>query len=224
MRVAVLDGDLDDGMEVTRAVHAHHGLATFDQLAKALEHETVESGAFRTKLTTARVFGFVDIEGERVSLTDIGNEAVRPETEGRAKAQAFLRVPLYQAIYEKYKGRLLPGNTVLEADMEALGVAPKQKGRARQGFQRSAEQAKLGKDRLVLPAGVSLDSKTSNGEKGRKVDTVIHAEPSAELSPALLALFDMLPAPGSEWSAEKREEWMRFAAAMFNRLYKDKPT
>jgi hypothetical protein len=49
-----------------------------------------------------------------------------------------------------------------------------------------------------------------------------HIQPSSDLNPALLALFDMLPPAGSEWSIEKREEWLRFAAAMFNRLYKDK--
>ena len=109
--------------------------------------------------------------------------------------------------------------------MESFGVASKQTNRARQTFQRSAEQAQIfndKKDRLVLPAGISLDSTTPKGEKSRKMDPTIHAEPSADLSPALLALFDMLPTPGSEWSTEKREEWMRFATAMFNRLYKDK--
>lgn len=54
------------------------------------------------------------------------------------------------------------------------------------------------------------------------MDTAIHAEPSAGLNPALLALFDLLSPPGSERSAEKREEWLRFAATMFKRLYKDK--
>jgi len=50
------------------------------------------------------------------------------------------------------------------------------------------------------------------GEKSRKMETAIHAEPSADLNPPLLASFDMLRPTGSE-----------FAATMFNRLYKDKP-
>jgi hypothetical protein len=45
------------------------------------------------------------------------------------------------------------GNSALEADMVELGVVAMQKSRARQGFQRSADQEKLGKGRLVLPAG-----------------------------------------------------------------------
>ncbi len=61
-------------------------------------------------------------------------------------------------------------DAVLEADMVEVGVASKQKSRARQGFQRSAEQAKLGKDRLVLPSGVSLDSNAPNGGTSRKME------------------------------------------------------
>lgn len=41
-----------------------------------------------------------------------------------------------------------------------------------------------------------------------------------DLNQALLALFDALPPAGSKWSLEKREEWLRFAKMMFNRLYK----
>ncbi len=63
--------------------------------------------------------------------------------------------------------RPLP-DSALEAEMETLGVAPKQKAKARQGFQRSAEQAKRfgrGRDRLVLPGGISLDSTPSREAK-----------------------------------------------------------
>lgn len=37
-------------------------------------------------------------------------------------------MPLYQAIYKKYKGRLSPGNAAREAEMEALGVLQNKKG------------------------------------------------------------------------------------------------
>jgi hypothetical protein len=54
------------------------------------------------------------------------------------------------------------------------------------------------------------------------MENVTYAEPNVDLNPALLALFDSLPEPASEWSVEKRQEWLRFAASIFNRLYKDK--
>jgi hypothetical protein len=66
-----------------------------------------------------------------------------PNRMPEAKARAFLAVPLYKAVYEKYKGGVLPPAAALERDLVALGVAEKQKGRAGQVFERSAEQAGL---------------------------------------------------------------------------------
>jgi hypothetical protein len=118
---------------------------------------------------------------------------------------------------------LLPGDGVLEADMVEFGVASKQDGRARQGFQRSAVQAKLGKDRLVLPAGVSLDSTAPHhGEKGRKMETLHTPAPTGDMDPMLATLFEDLPPSGSEWSQDARDEWLRILRRAFSRVYKDK--
>jgi hypothetical protein len=65
---------------------------------------------------------------------------VDPQQEREARARAFLSVPLYKAIYDKYKGGVLPPAAALERDVVGLGVAEKQTGRARQVFERSAEQ------------------------------------------------------------------------------------
>ncbi|HUA33127.1 MAG TPA: hypothetical protein VMA09_05940 [Candidatus Binataceae bacterium] len=151
-------------------------------------------------------------------------EIVRPDKAQQAKARAFLSVPLYKAIYEKYKGRLLGGNAVLEQDMVDLGVAEKQKARARQGFQRSAEQAKLGRDRLVLPAGVSLDSRPtpSNGEKGRKMEHQQQPQftPSGDVNPVLSFLLKSLPPSGSDWPQDARQQWMRMLELALDEMYK----
>lgn len=215
-------GGLDDALAVAKALSENGGLGDMDQLAAWLKHDNVISGAFRLKVSAARIFGLIEVKDEKATLTDLGNEIARPESESKARALAFLKVPLYRAMFEKYKGRLLPGNAVLESDMVALGVAPKQKARARQGFQRSAELAKMGKDRLVLPAGVSLDSKVSNGGASRKMDATI-TTPVSETNPLLLALFDELPPQGTEWSRDAREQWLRILQRTLDRLYPDKP-
>jgi hypothetical protein len=87
-------------------------------------------------------------------LTPLGVRAVNAASEAIARVDAFLNVPLYSAIYEKYKGHLLPPAKALEREMVALGVAPKQADKARQVFDRSARQAGFhaeGEDRLVRP-------------------------------------------------------------------------
>jgi hypothetical protein len=218
--------DLNDAVAVAKAIFEHGGQqGATDQLAAWLKHENVESGAFKIKILAARMFGVIQTDGDTVSLTDLGNQIVDSQTETAARAQAFLRVPLYRAIYEKYKGRKLPGDAALESEMGTLGVAPKQKARARQGFQRSAEQAKLfaqGKDRLVLPGGVSLDSTTPNGEKGRKMDTQTNIA-TGELDPMVSMLFESLPPSGSEWSNDARQQWLDILRRAFDRVYKEKP-
>lgn len=218
---------LNDAVDVAQAIFEHGGQqGTTDQLAAWLKHETVESGTFKIKILAARMFGLVRSDGDTISLTDLGSQIVDPKTEHLARAQAFLRVPLYRAIYEKYKGHLLPGDTALEAEMVTLGVASKQKARARQGFQRSAEQANLfalGKDRLVLPSGVSLDSTTPpNGEKGRKMEqvTVSQTCPS-EINPLIAALIEDLPATG-EWTRDEHDLWARVFLRTVDKLYKVK--
>lgn len=123
-------------------------------------------------------------------------------------------------IYEKYKGHLLPGDRVLEEKMVALGVAQKQKSRARQGFQLSAEQAKLGKDRLVVPPGVSLDSKPNEEGRARKMETSLQ-ELSGEINPAIAVFIEELPASG-EWTREERDFWTRIFLRTLDRVYKIK--
>ena len=84
----------------------------------------------------------------------MGRAIVDPQQERAERANAFLCVPLYKAIYEKYKGGVLPLPAALERDIIWLGVAEKQTGRARQVFERSSEQPNFfehGKNRPVLP-------------------------------------------------------------------------
>jgi hypothetical protein len=222
-------GSQDDAVEVAKALWEHGGhQGTMEQLAAWMKHQSVDSGTFRVKLYSARIFGLITLDLDRVKLTDLGTQVVDPRDAASARAYSFLSVPLYRELFKKYNGRLLPGDTALEAEMGALGVASKQLSRARQGFLRSAEQADLfaeGRDRLVLPAGVFLDSKPSEEVKSRMesaTPATNHAAPVDSANPALLALFDMVPPTGSEWSRQERQQWMEFAERLFNRLYKDK--
>jgi hypothetical protein len=50
----------------------------------------------------------VRVRRQRVELTDLGKRIVDPETHDGARAEAFLRVPLYRAIFDRYRGVKLP--------------------------------------------------------------------------------------------------------------------
>lgn len=160
--------DLDSGVEVARAIYNRSGLGSCDIDELAAEMKQTVSGAFRMKTAAAKTFNLVDKEGRSsFKLTPIGQKLVSPGGEAGARVEAFLAVPLYSAIYEKYRGHHLPPPKALEREMQALGVSSKQTDKARQAFERSARQSGFfhaGDDRLVKPK-LQLDS---GGESGAK--------------------------------------------------------
>lgn len=147
-------GDLDSGVEVAEAVHSVGGQSCqLEQLAGYLK-VAPSGGGFRTRIATPRIFGLTEMHRGIINLTPLGLRVVDPAQQPAAKVDAFLHVPLYAAIYEKYKGYTLPPPAALEREMVLLGVSSKQKDKARQVFERSARQAGFfwaGTDRLTLP-------------------------------------------------------------------------
>ncbi len=222
---------LNDGIEIAKAIHQNGGQqGTMDQVAAWSKHETTNSGAFKLKLYASRMFGLIEIEGDTVRLTELGNEILDPQKERLARAAAFLRVPLYGELYAKYKGKMLPGDMGLEEEMITLGVAPKQKDRARRIFQHSAQQAglfALGRDRLILPGGMLIQ------QKPKEQQPPVHDEQSAwgelhqpqpssnsDLHPFIRGLLQSLPKPETTWPLEKRKQWLQTAENIFNLIYK----
>jgi hypothetical protein len=83
------------------------------------------------------------VDKDNVVLPRWGATLTIPTRKLATHVKAFLSVPLYLKIFNTYKGGPLPKDVDLEAVIESFGVASKQMKRARQTFQRSAEQAKV---------------------------------------------------------------------------------
>ena len=133
--------DLNNAIEIARAVHANAGVeCTLDQLAAYLK-QSMTSGAFRLRVSTAAMYGLTENERGKVRLTPIGRRIADPTQEAAARADAFLTVPLYSRIFEHFKGFTLPGAAALEKFMRDAGVSAKVTDKARQVFLRSARQA-----------------------------------------------------------------------------------
>src|SRR5205807_238723 len=134
----------------------------------------------------------------------------------------FLRVPLYRAIYDSHKGGTLPPPSGLETEMFNLGVVKKATERARQVFQKSAQQAGFlayGTDRLVLPAtgGTPLpapttpplgDPKPHDRHKGG-------GDGGGGRHPFIEGLLKELPPEGADWATVDRVKWLKTAAMLF---------
>ena len=127
---------------------------------------------------------------------------------------------------EKYRGGVLPPAAALERDIVGLGVAEKQKDRARQVLERSAELSgffESGRNRLVMPAfavkadappstdpGDDSDAKPKKGGGGGGFDH----------DPLIIGLFQKLPQPDEDWEEADRLKWLQTAANIFDLVYK----
>lgn len=236
--------DLSDALGTVAVIHDHAGYrCELSQLVSWMGHDNVRSGTFRQKLATARTFGLIKWDEQYAELTPLGRQSVDPQQEKAARVEAFLTVPLYRQIYERFKGHRLPPDSGLESEMAALGVSSKQTDKARRAFQRSADQAgffTVGRDRLVLPAGhgallPDVQPGTRLTETGTPAVEVRTPRPEPQLDrpplratigettlhPALEGMLLTLPKAGSAWPAEKRKQWLDAVALIFGLVYGD---
>lgn len=227
-------GDLNDAIEVAKDIFKNGGQrGSPEQVAAWTGHKVVDSGAFRGKLATSRTFGLINVDREAISLTELGSEIVDPQRESQARVKAFMNVPLYKQIYDAYRGKILPSeNAALEAEVVRLGVAKKQADKARQAFQRSADQAGFfahGKDRLIMPtriqpaAGSARMIPPDGGEPATERHQERHHENKypAELHPFIRGLLETLPSGNNPFPKAKREQWLQTARHILDLLYKE---
>ena len=215
--------DEENALEIAVGVHDVGGSGCdWDQLAAHFK-QAANGGGFRMRLITAKMFGLVTYDRGKISLTPMGLRAVDPQQQQAAKVDAFLHVPLYKAIYERFRGGTLPKPQGLEGEMHTLGVAPKQTDKARQVFQRSAKFAgffDFGSDRLVLPK-TSMAPQPAVSEKTNSREEKPHAEEGGQstLHPFVVGLLCKLPPPDEAWSAKDRAKWLQTAANIFDLMY-----
>jgi hypothetical protein len=216
--------DLAESLEAARTIYSHVGTGTCEepQLAAWLGLSPNSSG-FRVRLSSARLFNLIEGGSGSVRCTDLGVRAADSKQERAAKVEAFLRIPLYAALYERFKAGSLPPASAVEREMVSLGVAEKQKDRARQVFYRSAEQAgffESGKDRLVKP-GVAPASGGSGLEEP-EAPIAQHGGgggAGGTLDPLLRALIEKLPASGTQWPTDDRVMWLQMITMAFQMSY-----
>lgn len=216
--------DLQDAVDVSAAIYGNVGQGDCDedQLAAWL-HLSPKSSGFRVRLATARMFGVIESgSGGALRVTALGRQIIDAQQTRAARVRAFLNVPLYRAVFDKYKGDVLPPAAAFERDIMQLGVAEKQKGRARQVFERAAAQAgffEQGMNRLVRPGVAEVDppppkdENTGGGGGGGGGDV-------SQLHPFIQGLLKTLPKPETEWKSADRAKWLQTAANIFDLIYK----
>jgi hypothetical protein len=235
--------DLDDSIAVARAVHERGGGAcTRDVAAVALGYSTTKSGAFVSRIYAAKQFGVIRIEGDTLATTDRAISILHPVMESDAingRRDAFLSVPLFQKVYEKFKGTALPPDLGLKNLLKneykivedrinpALRVMLKSAGQA--GFFAVAGN----KSRMIAPTGVvhtgtgKLDAqpaKTDNDsqpERPKPAPTGGGSDGPPGVHPALVAMLRELPRAGTEWPSAKKDRFLTAFRSIIDVVYPD---
>ena len=143
--------DLGSAIDLARVINERAGIQCQVTQLAAWMNMSATGGTFRSRYSAARIFGLIEAQhGSSARLTNLGQQVLSPQEEARAKATAFLNVPLFRKIYDQQQGFPLPPSAALERMAKDLGVAPKQAERARQTFVKSAQVAQF------------IDSQTGN--------------------------------------------------------------
>ncbi|KQU98733.1 hypothetical protein ASD12_20285 [Mesorhizobium sp. Root102] len=225
-------GDLNDAAAVANALIAAGGHpADIDQLAGFMKQQP-NSGNFRLKIATARMFGVIETVANKYTLTDLGFAIVDEARKKPALADAFLNVPLYRRVYDDYRNKQLPPRPLaLERAFVGYGVAPKQADRARHAFDRNGRIAgyfEHGNDRLIRPVVGSFNATPpSEGDAPEPLTADQHplalkrknGDGGDGYHPFIQGLLKELPEPGTEFRMQMRVKWLRLAASAFDMIY-----
>jgi hypothetical protein len=221
---------IDSAISVARALLELGGVPVDrDQLAARMGHTL--SGSFVNKVSAAKMFGLVETISSKYQLTQLGHAILDPSRSAGARAEAFLRIPLYRRIHSEFRNNQLPPSPHgLEQAMAQFGVPQKQKDKARRAFENSARQAGFfahGHDRLVAPvisgsttAAAPVAVKTEEQEKHDKERHEV-AMPAPADHPFIKGLLLSLPTKLQEsWTAQDRVKWLKTAADAFDLMFK----
>lgn len=181
------------------------------------------------EIEAAELFGFTTHQSDVVCLTQLGKAVLVPAEASAARVDAFLNVPLFGHLYERYKDALLPNVKEMDFELARLGVPVNDREAVRVAFHRSAMFAgffSVGAHKLVKPVlrasvlaaprpvsqpALRIGGGTGASNPGGRSSAMPH--------PMVQALIGSLPAPGSVWSLDQRRKWLQSAAVNFDLLY-----
>lgn len=238
--------DLDEVIEVAKVVQDKAG-GTCDlaQLATLLNYSGVSNGAFRTKVSAAKMFGLIEeADGQRVRVSARGRAIVAPispETAARAKTEAFMAVDLFKKVFDRFNGSGLPEDIGLKNLLATeYQVVPDRITPTVRIMMDSADQAGLFKvagnrSRMVMPFSGTVTPEKSAGQPASTVTENQPAKPGgggndgnggggddgAGIDPAFLGMLRRLPPTGATLSTKRRESAINAFTAILELVYPD---
>jgi hypothetical protein len=232
--------DLNDSLEVAKVVHDRGGgQCARDLVAAALGYSTTKSGAFLSRISAAKQFGLIRVGGDVVSTTDKAITILHPVMDSDAtigRRDAFLNVPLFQKVFDKFKGSSLPQEIGLQNFFKSEFKIPDDRLKpAVRVMLASAEQAGFfaagGNTRLIAPGGVQtaigksepakVDLLEIHADRSKASIPVTSSESPPNVHPALIAMLRELPRSGTDWAPAKKDRFMAAFRSIVDVVYPD---
>lgn len=169
--------NLADSISNLRAIQQALGLGAHarEAIAKALGHPT-ETGASSRKIGALNMFGLLDRGPDGYAITDSGKRLLRPlpGEEPELLRAAFLSVPLYQEVFDKYgpEGRL--PQHIPQLLERSFGIVPPSGDYAARTMIQSAKYAGLLDDDLSF---TKAEEKSATAKPEVALGSVSHAPP-----------------------------------------------
>ncbi|MGR3173638.1 MAG: hypothetical protein ACUZ8N_03470 [Candidatus Scalindua sp.] len=149
------------------------GSATRDSFSSIINN-VLSSSSFANKFNACRNFGLLKAEGNKISLTDLASKIVAPHNEEEravARKEAFLKINVFQEVYERYCGKILDPAYLPNFFEREVKVGSVLKDMWAKSFIESGQAAGLLKARedekyVVLEGATILPPEENKGAKG----------------------------------------------------------
>jgi hypothetical protein len=223
-------------LKVAEPIHTRGGgVCDIDQLAAWLGYKSTSSGTFASRLSSARYFGLIgNTKGGRVAITDRARAILAPVMQDDAingRAEAFLSVPLYKMVFDRFRGTTLPPDVGLANLFEQeYKILAERKQQAVRVFKDSATQAgffQSASDRLIRPAATAVSTPTPAATEIKREDSPAPERPrrfggggdGTGINPSILGLLQQLPQPDAPWSAAEQKSFLDAFTAVVKFIY-----
>lgn len=116
---------LSDAFPITISIYQQGGgRASADTMSEILGNSSSSSSYFK-KVNALKAYGLVTEQAKTVALTAIGLAVAAPDSPasaGSAKKEAMLKIDLFNKLYERHKGKILPDppflKNIIERDLK----------------------------------------------------------------------------------------------------------
>lgn len=233
--------DLADAVKVATAIHAKAGgQCTRAQLSGLLNHKSVRSGAFLSRVAGAKMFGLIEkADGSNLRVTPRGERIVAPVDERQttaAKVEAFLDVELFKKVFDKYQGKTLPGSVGLQNLFGTeYGIVKSRQPPTVRIMRASAQFAGFfdtaGSTQMVNPVGLqgSYQDPPPNPPEGGEPrpkggdggNSNVGGPDAGHIDPAIIGLLQKLPPSGTPLNQKKREKLINAFESFVAFIYPD---